>query len=89
MLTKGDIPAPSKEAPWTELYTAAVFENDRDRLSGRIAEAELEMVKRAHTLFNMPNDDNADEREKLDYALSMLRVLKSCLERDKPGRSAA
>jgi hypothetical protein len=68
-----------KDGRWKRLYTAALLEIDRSRMSARIAEAELEIVKRSRVLFTSPGD-NADETSALDDALHMLRVLKDCLK---------
>jgi hypothetical protein len=69
----------SEDGRWKGLYTAALFEIDRSRMSARIAEAELEIVKRLRVLFTSPGD-NANETNALDDALHMLRVLKDCLK---------
>jgi len=88
MLNKGEVPTPLKNARWRELYLAALFEDDQTRISARIAEAEVEMVTRARTLFNAPGD-NSDEWDALDDALYMLRALKNCLRSETTGKRAA
>lgn len=64
---------------WKEMYTAALLENDRNKMSERIVIAEGEIVKRARKLFECPGD-TSDEAEALDDALYMLRALKSSLK---------
>lgn len=75
---------PPSRASWKDMYTAALFETDRTRVSERIVLAESEIVKRARTLFEVPGD-NSDEAEALDDALYMLRALKSCLKLEAMG----
>lgn len=64
-----------------DMYSAALCENDQARISERISLAEVEIVKRARTLFEAPGN-NTDEAEALDDALYMLGALKSCLKLD-------
>jgi hypothetical protein len=64
---------------WKDVYTAALFEADRTRISARIAEAEVEIVKRMRELFNPRDNDSTDERDALNYALCMLQTLKNFL----------
>lgn len=63
---------------WRELYKAALFETDRDKIPVRIADAEKAIVTRARQLFNT-NTDNIEEDQALDDALYALRALQSCL----------
>jgi len=63
---------------WHELYKAALFETDRDKIPQRIAEAEKSIVARARELF-ATNTDNIEEDQALDDALYALRALQSCL----------
>jgi hypothetical protein len=63
---------------WRELYKAALFETDKNRLPERIAEAEKAIVARARELFNTTTD-NIEEDQALDDALYALRALQSCL----------
>jgi hypothetical protein len=72
-------PMVSRFSRWKDVYTAALFEDDRTRISARIAEAEAEIVKRMRELFNPPDNDNTDERDVLDCALCMLQTLKNFL----------
>ncbi len=64
---------------WRELYTAALFETDRDRIPSRIADAEKAIVVRARELFSA-SSDTIEEDQALDDALYALRALQSCLE---------
>jgi hypothetical protein len=45
-----------KAESWRELYTAALFETDRSRISARVADAEQAIVARARELFSTGND---------------------------------
>lgn len=63
---------------WRQLYTAALFETDRDRIPARIAEAEHAIVVRARELFST-GTDTVEEDQALDDALYALRALQSCL----------
>jgi hypothetical protein len=71
---------------WKKLYSAALLENDRSRIPGRIAEAEKEIVKRVRNLFQSPEHSTL-ETDALEEALRMLQALKECLE--IPKRMAA
>jgi hypothetical protein len=64
---------------WRQLYLAALFEADRNRLPSRIAEAEHAIVARARELFSSGND-TIEEDQALDDALYALRALHSCLQ---------
>jgi hypothetical protein len=63
---------------WRDLYTAALFETDKDRLPTRIADAEKAILVRARELFSA-GADTIDEDQALDDALYALRALQSCL----------
>jgi hypothetical protein len=64
---------------WRELYTAALFEADTDRLPARIADAEKAIVARARELFSA-GADTIEEDQALDDALYALRALHTCME---------
>jgi hypothetical protein len=64
---------------WRELYTAALFETDKDRVQGRISDAEKAIVARARELFAV-GADTIEEDQALDDALYALRALQNCLE---------
>jgi hypothetical protein len=68
-----------KSENWRDLYTAALFETDRNRLSQRIADAEQAIVARARELFSAGND-TIEEDQALDDALYALRALQNCLQ---------
>jgi hypothetical protein len=68
-----------KQASWRDLYTAALFETDRNRVPDRIAEAERAIVVRARELFSAGND-TIEEDQALDDALYALRALQNCLQ---------
>jgi hypothetical protein len=64
---------------WRELYTAALFETDKNRVPTRIADAEKAIVARARELFSA-GSDTIEEDQALDDALYALRALQNCLE---------
>ena len=72
-------PSPSPRRSWRELYTAALFETDSNRIPTRISEAERAIVARARELF-AAGTDTIEEDQALDDALYALRALNNCLE---------
>ncbi len=64
---------------WRELYRAALFETDRQKLPSHIAEAEKALILRARELSTM-SGDNSEEGQAVDDALYALRALRNCLE---------
>jgi hypothetical protein len=68
-------PVPTK---WRELYTAALFETEKERIPERIADAERAIQVRARELF-AAGTDTIEEDQALDDALYALRALQSCL----------
>jgi hypothetical protein len=73
--------SPSLTGPtphWRELYIAALFETDRERIPARIADAESAIVARARELFSA-GSDTIEEDLALDDALYSLRALQNCL----------
>jgi hypothetical protein len=72
-------PCPSALQSWRDLYVAALFETDKDRIPTRIAEAEKAIVARARELF-AAGSDTIEEDQALDDALYALRALQSCLQ---------
>ena len=72
-------PSHPKAESWRELFTAALFETDRSRISARIAGAEQAIVARARELFSTGND-TIEEDQALDDALYALRALQNCLQ---------
>ena len=63
--------------PWRELYTAALFETDRNRIPTRIAAAEKAIVARSRELFSA-SSDTIEEDQALDDALYALKALQNC-----------
>lgn len=62
---------------WRELYIAALFETDDQRIPERIADAEKAIVVRARELFSA-GADTIEEDQALDDALYALRALQNC-----------
>jgi hypothetical protein len=75
----GQTASSSVPQSWRQLYTAALFETDNNRLAGRIADAEKAIVARARELFSA-GSDTIEEDQALDDALYALRALQSCME---------
>jgi hypothetical protein len=67
-------------SPWRELYKAALFETNHEKLPARIADAEKAIVARARELF-ASSADTIEEDQALDDALYALRALQSCVTR--------
>jgi hypothetical protein len=61
---------------WRELYEAALYEVDQNKISGRIAQAEKAIVLRARELFQATGD-NSEETEALDDVMYALHALES------------
>ena len=61
---------------WRELYKAAVFEADKNRISERIAHAEWALALRARELFHT-GSEHLQERLAVDGAISALQTLRS------------
>jgi len=57
---------------WKDLYQAALFESDLDKLTERIAEAETALVMRARELFYASESNSGEEEESMDYAMCAL-----------------
>ena len=68
----------TSEYAWRDLYQAALFETDRDRVPERIAEAEKAILARIKELF-VVTADHIEEDLILDDALYALRALRSCI----------
>jgi hypothetical protein len=64
---------------WKDLYQAAIFEPDLNKLPERIAEAESALIVRARELFYTA-EDHAEEGDSLDDAMCILRALRSSLK---------
>ena len=63
---------------WKSLYAAALFEDDRSKITNRVAEAESAMVLRARALLISPSGNQRESAE-IDQSLRMLNLLKSCI----------
>lgn len=59
---------------WKDLYMAALFEHDKNRLPERIATAQLAIAKRRQEL----SSKNAEETRVLDNAAFSLQALAQC-----------
>ncbi|HEY3975146.1 MAG TPA: hypothetical protein VGM18_19220 [Candidatus Sulfotelmatobacter sp.] len=71
---------------WRELYTAAVFETDKSKLSERIAQAEWALTLRSRELFHA-GSENLRERQAVDAAIFALHILHTTT--GNKGRKAA
>lgn len=71
--------SPSVLTTWRDLYVAALFETDKNRIPTRIADAERAIVCRARELFSAKSD-TIEEDQALDDALYALRALQNCLD---------
>jgi hypothetical protein len=66
---------------WHDLYMQAVFESDRNKISGRIRDAEKALANREHELYSIPR--STVERQAVVTAMHSLGALRSCLDLDK------
>jgi len=73
---------------WRELYKAALFETDRNKIPSRIEEAEKAIIQRARELFGSTTD-TIEEDQALDDALYALRALQHCLGSNDSTATAA
>jgi hypothetical protein len=69
-----------KTLSWIDLYQAAICEPDLNKLPGRIDEAEVALVVRGRELYYAVDDD-LEEKESLDDAMSILHALRRSLKR--------
>ena len=76
---RNEIASPSLLRSWRDLYTAALFETDKNKIPTRIADAEKAIVARARELF-AAGSDTIEEDQALNDALYALRALQNCLE---------
>jgi hypothetical protein len=80
MSVRKNQPVASAGVPnWRELYRAAVFETDMQKLSSRIVEAETALTLRERELSAL-SADNSEEGEAVDDALYALRALRNCVQ---------
>jgi hypothetical protein len=61
--------------PWRELYKAALFEVNKNKIPDCITHAEKAVVLRARELFQAASD-NGEETEALDDAMYALHALR-------------
>jgi hypothetical protein len=73
---------------WPQLYKAALFELDANKVSDRIAEAETALVARARDLFHSAGD-NIEEEQAVDDAMYALHALRSALKCGPNAKSAS
>lgn len=72
-MSAGVAASPSKN--WKELYRAALYETDKNKVSERIANAEWALALRARELFHAGRD-NLQERQAVDAAIDALHTLR-------------
>lgn len=66
---------------WRGLYTAAIFETDKDVRLQRVLEAEKAILNREREVFSGPATH--DEKEALDDALYILRALRTAWQQSE------
>jgi HPt (histidine-containing phosphotransfer) domain-containing protein len=69
----------TRKRVWPQVYKAALFELDTNKVSDRIAEAEAALVTRARELFHSA-EDNIEEEQAVDDAMYALHALRSALK---------
>jgi hypothetical protein len=74
-MNTGRLGSPYKSV-WPQLYKAALFESDNNKVSERIAEAETALVTRARELFHSTGDD-IEEKQAVDDAMYALHALRN------------
>ncbi len=79
MSDTGAPPGAPASPVWRGLYVAALFEEDEQRMVGRIAEAKSALVVRARELFQTP-EDHLQEQSAIDEAFQALLALEHCAE---------
>lgn len=84
MTTSAQFPS----SAWRELYKAALFETDRNKIPNRIDEAQKAIIARARELFGSTTD-TIEEDQALDDALYALRALQHCVGPDDAAAAAA
>lgn len=71
---------------WKELYKAVLLEEDKSKLLGRIAQAQLALNLRARELFHAEGEE-VEERRAVDAAIHALQALRgTCGESRKGAR---
>jgi hypothetical protein len=66
---------------WQDLYQAALFETDPNKVPERIAQAEQAILARFKELF-VATHDHIEEDQVLDDALYALHALRNCVVSD-------
>lgn len=66
--------------PWHAGYMAALFENDRDALLGRITYAKQLILNRERELLSGRGHLDRSERDALNNALHALEALRACIQ---------
>ena len=69
------IAASPNSKSWRELYKAALFEADKNRVSERIANAESALALRARELFHV-GSEHLQERQAVDAAIYAMYVFR-------------
>ena len=78
-MTGQNLSHPAVLAQWRDLYRAALFERDQQKLPQRIAEAEKALIERGREL--VPTFcNNIEEARAVDDALYSLRALRHSVE---------
>ena len=80
--------ASTNRQSWRELYRAALFETDHQKLPLCIDEAEKALILRGRELFSI-SGDTGEEAQAIDDALYALRALRNCLKLKTREREAA
>jgi len=68
----------SEQNDWKDLYIAALFEPNKEKIPVRISDAEQRIAARARELFNSGDQDTL-ERSALNVAMYALVALRSSL----------
>ena len=76
----------SEQNDWKDLYKAALFEPNKEKIPVRISDAEQRIAARARELFNSGDQDTL-ERSALNVAMYALVALRSSLDWNKNDRS--
>jgi hypothetical protein len=69
----------ARKRVWPQVYKAALFELDANKIPDRIAQAETALVARARELFHSAGD-NIEEEQAVDDAMYALHALRSALK---------
>jgi hypothetical protein len=80
-MSAGTAPSPSGNR-WKELYNAALFESDKNKLSERIANAEWALALRARELFHT-GSEHLRERQAVDSAINALYALRMATSNER------